>query len=103
VGKHPRSLVRTCQTSRQQAGLTDHPKRPLPAGLEGLIADSLQRFPVTLVDHSVNQCDREATSMLALAHVLVGEPDPTLGSSPRACFAGTCAMLIAPCRWTGDR
>jgi hypothetical protein len=25
------------------------------------------------------------------AHVLVGEPDSTLGSSPRACFAGTYA------------
>jgi hypothetical protein len=29
-----------------------------------------------------------------LAHVLVGEPDYTLGSSPRACFAGTCASSL---------
>src|SRR5262249_7905728 len=27
----------------------------------------------------------------SFAHVLVGEPASTLGSSPRACFAGTCA------------
>jgi putative SOS response-associated peptidase YedK len=25
--KHPRSLVRTCQTSRRKAGMTSHPKR----------------------------------------------------------------------------
>jgi hypothetical protein len=28
-----------------------------------------------------------------LAHVLVGEPDSTHGSSPRGCFAGTCASV----------
>jgi hypothetical protein len=37
-----------------------------------------------------------APEILVLAHVLVGEPDPTLGSSPRARFAGTCAGSISP-------
>jgi hypothetical protein len=44
-----------------------------------------------LLDDSVIQYHWEAPSILVSAHVLVGEPDPTLGSSPRACFAGTCA------------
>jgi hypothetical protein len=36
----------------------------------------LQRFLVIL-DHSVFQYDRAALKILVLAHVLVGEPDPT--------------------------
>jgi hypothetical protein len=35
----------------------------------------LQRFP-DILDHSVIQYDQEAPSILVLAHVLVGEPDP---------------------------
>src|SRR5580693_5197276 len=41
-------------------------------------------------------CETRRRSLFA--HVLVGEPDSTLGSSPMACFAGTCARL----RWTGS-
>jgi hypothetical protein len=36
----------------------------------------LQRF-LAILDHSVIQYHREAPSILLLAHVLVGEPDPT--------------------------
>src|ERR687887_566168 len=34
-----------------------------------------------------------ALRLITVAHVLVGEPVSTLGSSPRAGFAGTCASL----------
>jgi hypothetical protein len=44
---------------------------------------SLQRIQLIL-DHSVIQYERDALQILVLAHVLVGEPDSTLGSSPRA-------------------
>src|SRR5215475_6384756 len=35
--------------------------------------------------------NRNALWDRSLAHILVGEPASTLGSSPRACFAGICA------------
>ncbi len=37
-----------------------------------------------------------AAHLLTLAHIRVGEPVPTLGSSPRAGFAGICAQLSNP-------
>src|SRR5882757_5741415 len=44
----------------------------------------LRRFPMIL-DHSVIQYHRETPWVLVLAHVLVGEPDPT---SPGHALAG---------------
>jgi hypothetical protein len=49
-------------------------------------------FPLIL-DRSVIRYQPETPSILLLAHILVGEPDSTLGSSPRACFAGTCGSV----------
>src|SRR5207302_328135 len=59
------------------------------------------KVPVGRADHAFARHDRVAHDAvrqghLYLAHVLIGEPASTLGSSPRACFAGTCAR-----RWPG--
>jgi hypothetical protein len=50
------------------------------AGRINSVVAALQRFPVIL-DHPVIQYDREAPSILVLAHVLVGEPDPPSGQA----------------------
>jgi hypothetical protein len=69
----------------RQGSTVTVPRMPLvilnaTAAVGMAVLPRLQRFPVIL-DHQVIQYDREAPSILVLAHVLVGKPDPPSGQA----------------------
>ena len=60
VEKHPRSLIRTYQTSRLKAGMTSHPKRPR----DDLYSSRLQPSQLAALDGWIANQDASLTSGL---------------------------------------